>query len=45
MAGIIPGVNLSGREDDHSLASCAKVKNAWSCTSIPLIYLHGVVLN
>jgi len=31
-------------EANHSPASSAKVKNAWSCTSIPP-YLQGMVLN
>jgi hypothetical protein len=37
------GVKLSGREADHSTPSNAKVKNAWSYTSISPIRLHGVV--
>jgi hypothetical protein len=31
--GSFPGLKRPGREADH--ASSAKVKNAWSCTSIP----------
>jgi len=31
--------------EDHSPPSSAKVKNAWSHTSTPLIRLHGVVLS
>jgi hypothetical protein len=33
------------READHSLPCSAKVKNAWSYTSIPPIRLHGMVLS
>jgi hypothetical protein len=39
------GVKRPGREADHSPPSSAEVKNAWSCTSIPPIHLHGVVLS
>jgi len=31
------------READHSSTSSTEVKNAWSYTSIPPIYIHGVV--
>jgi len=31
-----------GREADHSPASSAEVKNAWSCTSTRSICLNGV---
>jgi hypothetical protein len=34
-----------GHEVNHSLPSSAEVKNEWSCTTTPLIYLmylHGV---
>jgi hypothetical protein len=37
------GVKRPGREADHSPLPSAEVKNAWSYTSIPPIYLHGVV--
>jgi hypothetical protein len=39
------GVKRPGREADHSPPSSAEVKNARSCTSIPSIPLHDVVLN
>jgi len=39
------GVNRLGREADHSPGSGTEVKNAWSYTSTPPIFLHGVVLN
>jgi hypothetical protein len=39
------GVKWSEREADHSLPSSADVKNAWSYTSTPAIYFHGVVLS
>jgi hypothetical protein len=35
----------AGRDADHSPPSNAEVKNSWSYTFIPLIRLHGVVLN
>jgi hypothetical protein len=38
-----PGVKRPGREGDNSAASSAKVKNAWSYTTIPTIRLNGVV--
>jgi hypothetical protein len=34
------GVWWPGREVDHSPPSSAEVKNEWSHTSTPLIYLH-----
>jgi hypothetical protein len=37
------GVNLPGREADHSPPSSAEVKNAWSYTSTPPLRLHGVM--
>jgi hypothetical protein len=43
--GSFPGLKRPGREADHSPPSSAKVKNAWSYTSIPPIRLHGVVLS
>jgi hypothetical protein len=44
---VVTGVLSSGlkqprREDDHSLASNAEVKNKLSSTSTPLIGLYGV---
>jgi len=39
------GVKLPGCEADHSPQSKAEVKNAWVYTSVPPIYLHGVVLS
>jgi hypothetical protein len=39
------GVKRPGREVDHSPPSSAEVKNAWSYTSTPSIYLHGMVLS
>jgi hypothetical protein len=39
------GGSFSGGEADHSPPSSPKVKNAWSYTSTPPIYLHGVVLS
>jgi hypothetical protein len=38
------GVKRPRREADHSPPSSAKVKNAWSYTSITPIRLNGVVL-
>jgi hypothetical protein len=38
------GSYRQGREADHSPPSSAEVKNAWSYTSTPPIFLHGVVL-
>jgi hypothetical protein len=38
-------VKRRAREADHSPPSSAKVKNAWSYTSISPIRLHGVVLS
>jgi hypothetical protein len=35
-------VKRHGHEADNSPLSCAKVKNAWSYTSIPPIRLFGV---
>jgi hypothetical protein len=37
-------VQRPGREADHSHSS-AEVRNAWSCISIPTIYLRGVVFS
>jgi len=39
------GVKWLGYENDHSPPSGAEVKNAWSYTSTPSIYLHGMVLS
>ena len=33
---------LPGHEVNHSTPYSAEVKNEWSCTSTPLIYLYGV---
>jgi len=46
----VPGVlsldvKRPGRESGQSYPSSAKVKNAWSYSSIPRICLHCVVLN
>jgi hypothetical protein len=38
-------VKRPGREANQPPPSTAKVKNAWSYTSIPLMRIHGVVLN
>lgn len=37
-----PGVKRQGRKFDHLPPSCEEAKNETSCTSAPLIYLHGV---
>jgi hypothetical protein len=42
---LTPGVKQLGHEAEHSPPSSAKVKNAWSCTSTPLLHLHGMVFN
>jgi hypothetical protein len=44
-AGLSPGVKQLGHKSDHSLPSSAKVKNAWSYTSTPSIYVHGIGLS
>jgi hypothetical protein len=41
----IAGALFPGSEAEHSPASSAEVKNAWSYTSTPPILLHGVVLS
>jgi len=33
-----------GREADHPPQPSDEVKNAWSCTSVPPVSLHGMVL-
>jgi hypothetical protein len=38
------GVKQLGYEADHSCPSSAEVNSAWSYTSTPPIYLHGMVL-
>jgi hypothetical protein len=43
--GPFPGVKRPGREADHSPPSSVEVKNVWSYTSTPPIFLHGVVLS
>jgi len=40
-----PGLQWPGSEAGHSPPSGAKVKNEWSCTSIPPVYLHGVYID
>jgi hypothetical protein len=42
---VSPGVKRPGHEAEHSPSSSAEVKYAWSCTSIPLIRLHDMVLS
>jgi hypothetical protein len=42
--GYSPGVTRQGRETDHSLPSCAEVKNGGAITPPP-IRLPGVKLN
>jgi hypothetical protein len=37
------GIQRPGREADHSPPSSAEVRNEWSYTSNPPIYLHGMV--
>jgi hypothetical protein len=39
------GVEQPEREADQSSPSSSEVKNAWSYTSTPPLYLHGVVLS
>jgi len=39
------GIKWPGREADRSPPSSAKVKNAWSYTSIPPIRFYGIVLS
>jgi len=44
--GFLPqGVKLTRREVDHPRPSSAKVKNAWSYTTIHSIHLDDVLLN
>jgi hypothetical protein len=43
--GSFTGVKRPGRDADQSPPSSAEVKNMWSYTSIPPIYLHGVMLS
>jgi hypothetical protein len=38
-----PGVVQLVCEADHSRLSSAEVKNAWNCTSTPLVHLHSMV--
>jgi hypothetical protein len=42
--GSSPGIEQPVREADHSPPSSAEVKNAWSFTSSPPVYLHGVIV-
>jgi len=37
-----PGVKLLRSEADHSSPSVVELKNEWSSTTTPPIYLHGV---
>jgi hypothetical protein len=37
--GFFSGVKLPGREVDHSPAFIAEIRNDWSCTSAPPMYL------
>ena len=37
-----PEVKRSGREVNHSPLSSAEVKNEWSCTSAPTVYLYDI---
>jgi hypothetical protein len=39
------GEKWSRCEADHSPPSSAKVENAWICTSIPSVHLHGMVFS
>jgi hypothetical protein len=39
---LAPGVKLSRREVDHSLPSCAEVKNDWCYTFSAPLYFHNV---
>jgi hypothetical protein len=39
---LFQGVKRLGPEADHTRSSSAEVKNAWSCTPLP-IRLHGMV--
>jgi len=40
-----PNIFQLGNETDHLPTSSAKIKMAWSYTSIPPIHLHGVLLS
>jgi len=44
VAGVLPWVERSGREVNHSPPSSAEVKNEWNCrpTPAPPIYLHSI---
>jgi hypothetical protein len=37
-----PGAKVGGHDVNHSSPSVAKVKNEWSCTFNPHIFLHGI---
>jgi len=39
------GGKAAGREADHHLHLVPRSNNSWSCTSIPPIRLHGVLLS
>ena len=40
--GSFPGLKRTGRDVDNSSPSSAEVKNEWSYTSTPPLYLHGL---
>jgi hypothetical protein len=40
--GSFPGIEQPGYEVDYSFPSGVKVKNEWSCNSVPPIRLHGM---
>jgi hypothetical protein len=40
--GSSPGVKEPGLEINHLISSSTEVKNEWSFTSAPSVYLHGV---
>jgi hypothetical protein len=42
---LIPRIKHPGHETEHLHPSSAEVKNVWSCTSVPPVHLHGMVLN
>jgi hypothetical protein len=40
-----PWLKWPGRDVDHPSPYCAKVKNEWSSTPVPPVYLHDVPRN
>jgi len=42
---LIPQVKQAECKANHSPPFRTEVKNAWSCTYIPQLWLHGVVLS